>query len=76
MHEPAAPRPLADRILAVSDRIPLPAIVRRNITRGDAAFIAAAYMIPLPGTALLAALVVGLRHAIRNLLVQHAAARG
>jgi hypothetical protein len=40
-------------------KVPLPAIVKQHISKKDAAFIAAAYAIPLPGTGLFAAAIVG-----------------
>lgn len=66
---------LIGRFIALSDRIPLPAGLRRHISRGDAAFIAAAYAIPLPGTALFAALLVALKLGIRRALRRSAARR-
>jgi hypothetical protein len=46
--------------------IPVPAIVRKHVSKRDAAFIAAAYAIPLPGTALIAAAIVGSRLGYRH----------
>lgn len=46
--------------------IPVPAIVRKHVSKRDAAFIAAAYAIPLPGTALIAAAIVGSKLGYRH----------
>ena len=48
-------------------KLPIPSIVRKNLSRKDVAFIAAAYAIPLPGTALFAAAMVGSKHGCRHL---------
>jgi hypothetical protein len=51
--------------------VPLPATVRKSLSKGDFAFIVAACAIPLPGTGLLAAAIVvgrlGCKH-LRRLL--------
>ncbi len=50
----------------VIDKIPVPAAIRRHVSRKDAAFIAAAYAIPLPGTGLVAAAIVGSKLGYRH----------
>ena len=45
----------------------MPGWLKRNLSKRETAFIAAAYAIPLPGTALIAALLVGLRRLFRRL---------
>ena len=46
--------------------IPVPAVIRKHVSKKDAAFIAAAYAIPLPGTGLIAAMIVGGKLAVRH----------
>jgi hypothetical protein len=48
-------------------KIPVPSIVKKNLSKADVAFIAAAYAIPLPGTALFAAAMIGSKHGCRHL---------
>jgi hypothetical protein len=51
----------------VTKKVPVPAVVRKHLSKKDMAFIAAAYAIPLPGTALFAAAIVGSNHGCRHL---------
>ena len=70
-----APVPLPLRLVRLAQQraerlsasIPVPASVRRHVSKRDATFIAAAYAIPLPGTALVAAILVGLKIAARQM---------
>jgi hypothetical protein len=55
------------QIMQFARKIPVPAAIKRNLTKADIAFIAAAYAIPLPGTALFAAALVGSKHGCRHL---------
>lgn len=47
--------------------LPVPAVLARHISKGDATFIAIAYAIPLPGTGLVAAAIVGGKIGARHL---------
>jgi len=49
------------KIIELAGRIPVPAAFAKHLSKKDLAFIAAAYAIPLPGTALFAAAIVGSR---------------
>ncbi|MCB8876070.1 hypothetical protein [Acidisoma silvae] len=51
---------------AVIGTVPVPAVVKKHVSKKDAAFIAAAYAIPLPGTGLLAAIIVAGKLAVRH----------
>lgn len=51
----------------LTEKIPVPAVARKHLSRKDVAFIAAAYAIPLPGTALFAAAIVASKLACRQL---------
>lgn len=48
-------------------KIPVPAVVKKHVSKKDAAFIAAAYAIPLPGTAFCAAIIIAAKLGIRHL---------
>ncbi|GAB0118977.1 hypothetical protein Acid7E03_30490 [Acidisoma sp. 7E03] len=50
-----------------AERLPMPALLRRHLSKGEAAFILAAYAIPLPGTGLVAAAIVGGKIGCRHL---------
>lgn len=48
-------------------KVPVPAVVKKHVSKKDMTFIAAAYAIPLPGTALFAAAIVGTKLGCRHL---------
>ncbi|MCQ8278025.1 hypothetical protein NFI95_06145 [Acetobacteraceae bacterium KSS8] len=58
---------IVQRAIRLGAALPMPDWLKRNLSRREAAFIAAAYAIPLPGTALIAALLVGGRRLFRRL---------
>jgi len=60
-------REASARLGNAAERLPLPALLRRHLSKGDAAFILAAYAIPLPGTGLVAAALVGGKLGCRHL---------
>jgi len=60
-HAAASIKTTAAAARPVLGRLPGLAAARRHLSRKDLAFIAAAYAIPLPGTALFAAMIVGSR---------------
>jgi len=51
----------------VTKKVPVPAVVKKHLSKKDLAFIAFAYAIPLPGTALFAAAIVGSKLVCRQL---------
>jgi hypothetical protein len=63
---PQVTREAFHEVREFTKKLPVPSIVKKNLTKADIAFIAAAYAIPLPGTALFAAAIVGSKYGCRH----------